>query len=129
MAMVNGLVLKKIQLLQTRSFCMNVNIKVIVVPEWMTSQTCPFCHSRFPKTIKQASDEEEYTPFWKNYVRGLLCCQSESCKSCRYYDRDLVGASNILLVGSTKEEDLPNILRREFKDSRPKRGSHHKLLV
>ena len=75
---------------------------VIIVTEWMTSQTCPRCNSRFPKTM----NDDDGVPWFRRYVRGLLFCTSEDCKCAPYQDRDLVGATNILTVGTTTEEDL-----------------------
>ena len=99
---------------------------VVHVDEWMTSQTCPSCFSRFPKTIKQretpALDGRLY-----DSVRGLLFCKE--CKTHPYWDRDEVGATNILTVGTTLPENLPDMLQRECKDSRPPRGPCHKLKV
>ena len=110
---------------------------VIYVDEWMSSQTCPNCYSCLPKTIKfiQAnydapvaiSDAEN--EMLVRQVRGLLCCSSEECKSLRYLDRDYVGARNILVIGQTVENDLPDILQRSLKDSRPPRPASHVLKV
>ena len=110
---------------------------VIYVDEWMSSQTCPRCRSRLPKTIKyiQANADapvaisDAENELLVRQVRGLLCCTSEECKSSCYLDRDYVGAYNILVIGQTVESDLPDILQRALKDSRPPRPASHVLKV
>jgi transposase len=82
---------------------------VIYVDEWMTSQTCPVCFSRFPKTIKYVSDNIDADADdveLVRYVRGLLRCNSEECRCSPYFDRDFVGARNILHVGQTCPKHL-----------------------
>lgn len=97
----------------------------ISVPAWMTSQTCPYCFARFPKTVKVRSDDSFHTC----YVRGLLRCQSTFCKCSPYQGRDIVGAACTHHVGTTMFEDLPVNLRRDQKDLRLDRPSNHVLLV
>jgi len=95
---------------------------VIDIPRYMTSQTCPRCLSRFGKTIKIVDGKARS-------VRGLLCCQSKQCKSACYFDRDMTSAEVIYFVGTTPEEDLPDILREDKKDDRPQRPPRHVLRV
>ena len=95
---------------------------VIDVPRYMTSQVCPRCFSRFGKTIKFVDGKTRS-------VRGLLCCQSKQCKSACYFDRDMTSAEVIYFVGTTPEEDLPDILREDKKDDRPQRPPRHVLRV
>ena len=95
---------------------------VVDVPRWMTSQTCPRCFSRFGKTIKIVDGKVRS-------VRGLLCCQSKQCKSACYFDRDMTSAEVIYFVGTTPEEDLPDILCEDKRNDRPQRPPYHVLRV
>ena len=111
--------------------CMRQHI-VISVPRWMTSQTCSVCFSRFPQTYKAQADyddDDDNDEWYKRYVRGLLCCQSKTCRSSCYIDRDKSASRVIFYVGTTEEDDLPDILRQDRKDSRPPRPNHHILRV
>ena len=113
--------------------CMRQHI-VISVPRWMTSQTCPVCFSRFPQTYKAQADYDDDDDnnddeWYKRYVRGLICCQSKTCRSSCYIDRDKSASLVVFYVGTTEEDDLPDILRQDRKDSRPPRPNHHILRV
>ena len=85
---------------------------VIYVPEWMTSHTCMRCNSHFPKTIKDAAAKNnDGDVVWSTcYVRCLLFLMPGDCKCAPYQDHDPVGDTNILVIGTTTEENLPEIL-------------------
>ncbi len=71
---------------------------VIMVPEYMSSQTCPRCNRRLPETRKwvdDASKKFEYDDKEEalRKVRGLLRCTCKQCKSKPYWDRDMEHSS------------------------------------
>ena len=97
-----------------------IQYTVIMVDEWMTSQTCFNCGDRFPKTV-----DKEY-----KLKRGILRCGSLLCKSCCYFNRDLVGAVDIFIKGTTPNDLLPDNLRRDKRSERsPKEREYYMLQV
>jgi hypothetical protein len=93
---------------------------VIMVDEWMTSQTCFNCGDRFPKTV-----DKDY-----KMKRGILRCGSLLCKSCCFYNRDLVGAVDMFIKGTTPNDLLPDNLRRDKRSERsPTKRDYYVLQV
>ena len=74
------------------------NFKTITVSEHNTSKTCPCCG--IVGNLEKATIESE-RPVKKSYVpekHHLLRCKNEACR-CRWWNRDVAGAFNILKKG------------------------------
>ena len=102
---------------------------VIAGDEFRTSQTGPECDKRLQQVVRvsgrrynrmKKSGERWGKGYYRLIQRGLLFCSCPLCKSRPYYDRDEVGAINILCKHLF---DPPSMQRGLFK--LPKRGKHN----
>jgi len=85
---------------------------VVEVNEFRTSQVCFDCNER----THSVRDNNGKT------IRGLLYCGSDTCKSCRYKDRDENGAKNIYKVSN---DAVPDIFSRRVSWKKNKRLVHY----
>jgi len=85
---------------------------VVEVNEFRTSQVCFDCNER-THSVRSNNGKN---------IRGLLFCGSDTCKSCRYKDRDENGAKNIYKVSN---DAVPDIFSRRVSWKKNKRLVHY----
>ena len=98
--------------IRTKSTIYRFVSAVVEVNEFRTSQVCFDCNER-THSVRSNNGKN---------IRGLLFCGSDTCKSCRYKDRDENGAKNIYKVSN---DAVPDIFSRRVSWKNSKRLVHY----
>jgi hypothetical protein len=103
--------------------CRKVNNQVFIVPEWYTSQYCPYCHVKLIDVVIKQVDSKGFTR--NKVLRSVKRCSSSECveRGKKHHcskvrklaideglcemSRDEIGALNILMCGIATIHEQP----------------------